>query len=351
MEEKLDKIQKDSLAKIQLATSLKEIDDIFLEFFGKNGQLTLLPGEFSKLSREELHKVGSLFNKAKLELEKAISDKRQAIREDSYKKLTSETLSLQGDALEARKSQKRTGHLHPLTQFEKKITDLFGKLGFQQYDAPHIDTDFNTYGALNIPEDSPARDLQDTLYIDPKNFKIPTEKLLLRGHTSNSEIRIMREFKPPIRIMLIGRCFRYENLDARHEHTFDQFEIVYIDKGVNMGNLQYLSEYFLKSVFGTEIRARMRTKYYPQVEPGAGIDGLCIFCKGKGCKVCGGVGWLELGGAGMIHPVALKNGGVDPSVYSGLAWGISPERMVMLIEGIVDIRLFRSGDLKFLQKY
>ena len=161
----------------------------------------------------------------------------------------------------------------------------------------------------------------------------------------------MREHKPPIRMMAIGRCFRYENLNARHDHTFDQFEIVYIDRGVNMGNLQYLSEYFLKAVFGTEIRARMRTKYYPQVEPGAGIDGLCIFCKGKGCKVCGGVGWLELGGAGMIHPVALINGGIDPNEYSGLAWGISPERMVMLIEGIEDIRLFRNGDLKFLEKY
>ena len=161
----------------------------------------------------------------------------------------------------------------------------------------------------------------------------------------------MKLHQPPIRMMVIGRCFRYENLDARHEHTFNQFEIVFVDKGVNMANLQYLSEYFLKAVFGTEIKARLRTKYYPQVEPGAGIDGLCIFCKGKGCKVCGGVGWLELGGAGMIHPVALKNGGIDANEYSGLAWGISPERMVMLIEGIDDIRLFRSGDLKFLEKF
>lgn len=353
MEEKLGKIQKDYLAKIKSAKSLKELDGIFLALFGKNGELTLLPKEFSKLSKEELQKIGPLFNSTKQNLDKEISDKREEIREASYKKLDQEKLdlsTLQGNALEAGQLQKRTGHLHPLTQFEKKIADLFGKLGFQQYDAPHIDTDYNVYEVLNIPKDSPARDLQDTFYVDVKAAN-KDDKMILRGHTSNSEVRFMREYKPPIRMMLIGRCFRYENLDARHEHTFDQFEIVYIDKGVNMGNLQYLSEYFLKAVFGTEIRARMRTKYYPQVEPGAGIDGLCIFCKGKGCKVCGGVGWLELGGAGMIHPVALKNGGIDPNVYSGLAWGISPERMVMLIEGIEDIRLFRSGDLNFLQKY
>lgn len=348
MEEKISCIQKSYLEKIKQAKSLKELDGIFLALFGKNGELTLLPREFSKLSKEELQKVGPLFNSTKQNLDKEISDKRSKIREDGYKKLESEKLTLQGNALEA---QKRKGHLHPLTQFEKKIADLFGKLGFQQYDAPHIDTDYNVYEVLNIPKDSPARDLQDTLYIDTKNLPKMDDKLILRGHTSNSEVRFMREYKPPIRMMLIGRCFRYENLDARHEHTFDQFEIVYIDKGVNMGNLQYLSEYFLKAVFGTEIRARMRTKYYPQVEPGAGIDGLCIFCKGKGCRVCGGVGWLELGGAGMIHPVALRNGGIDPNEYCGLAWGISPERMVMLIEGIEDIRLFRSGDLKFLEKY
>lgn len=347
MEEKIFQIQRDYLEKIQQAKSLAELDVIFLELFGKNGEITLLPKEFPGLPKEELSKIGPIFNSVKAALEKVISDKREEIREEGYRKLSSEKLELDTKT----PIKERKGHLHPLTQFEKKIADLFGKLGFQQYDAPHIDTDYNVYEVLNIPKDSPARDLQDTFYIDTQNMPKINDKLILRGHTSNSEVRFMKEYEPPIRMMLIGRCFRYENLDARHEHTFDQFEIVYIDKGVSMANLQFLSEYFLKTVFGTEIKARMRTKYYPQVEPGAGIDGLCIFCKGKGCKVCGGVGWLELGGAGMIHPIALKNGGIDTNVYSGLAWGISPERMVMLIEGIEDIRLFRSGDLKFLEKF
>lgn len=347
MENQIREIQNKYLEKISSASNLKELDQLFLDLFGKNGDITLIPKEFASLSAKEKKKVGPLFNLIKQELEKALRVKREVVREEIYKNLENEKFTITPSRWEAKKRQ---GHLHPLTQFEKKIADIFSKLGFQQYDAPHIDTDYNTYEVLNIPKDSPARDLQDTFYVDA-NASDPEDKLILRGHTSNSEVRFMKEYQPPIRMMLIGRCFRYENLDARHEHTFDQFEIVYIDRGVNMGNLQYLSEYFLKAVFGTEIRARMRTKYYPQVEPGAGIDGLCIFCKGKGCRVCGNIGWLELGGAGMIHPVALKNGGIDPNEYSGLAWGISPERMVMLIEGIEDIRLFRSGDLKFLQKF
>lgn len=347
MEEKLNQLSEKYLSNINSSKSLKELDEIFLALLGKQGQITVLPKEFKNLPKDKLLKIGSLFNKIKEELEKAINNKRQAIREEDYKKLDDEKLDLSKKV----EVKKRQGHLHPLTQFEKKIADLFSKLGFQQYEAPHVDTDYNVYEVLNIPKDSPARDLQDTFYVDTKNITETEDKLILRGHTSNSEVRFMKEFKPPIRMMLMGRCFRYENLDASHEHTFDQFEIVYIDKGVSMANLQYLSEYFLEAVFGSEIKARLRTKYYPQVEPGAGIDGLCIFCKGEGCRVCGKVGWLELGGAGMIHPVALKNGGIDTNEYSGLAWGISPERMVMLIEGIEDIRLFRSGDLKFLEKF
>lgn len=347
MEDKLNQLLSDYQNKISKAQSLKELDEIFLALFGKSGEITLLPKEFSKVPKDQLQKVGPLFNKLKQELEKAIENRRNEAREESYSKLSSESFDLSKKV----EAKKRKGHLHPLTQFEKKIADLFGKLGFQQYEAPHIDTDYNVYEVLNIPKDSPARDLQDTFYIDQTNMPKIDDQLILRGHTSNSEVRYMKEHKVPARMMLIGRCFRYEAVNNRHDHTFDQFEIVYIDKGVNMGNLQYLSEYFLKAVFGSKIKARLRTKYYPQVEPGAGIDGLCIFCKGKGCKICGHVGWLELGGAGMVHPVALENGGVDSEVYSGLAWGISPERMVMLIEGIEDIRLFRGGDLRFLEKY
>lgn len=337
MEDKILQIQKDYLERIQKAGSLKELDEIFLELFGKNGAVTLLPKDFSKLSEEEHRKIGPLFNSAKQDLEKTIELRRNEVREEGYKQLETEKLVLQGVPLQIRK-----GYLHPVTQFEKETVDLFAKLGFIQFEAPHIDTDEYNFGLLNIPEGHPARDLWDTLYID--------SKLLLRTHTSNGQIRAMQQLELPIRVMIMDRCFRYENLDARHEHTFEQFELVYIDKGVGMANLQYLSEYFFKALLGKDIKARLRPKYFPFVEPGAGVDAECIFCKGQGCKVCGGVGWLELAGAGMIHPQVLRNGGIDPEVYSGVAWGFGPLRMAMLKYGVEDIRKFLSGDLRFIQK-
>lgn len=347
MEEKLAQIKKDYLAKIGQAESLSQLDEIFLALFGKNGAITILPKEFSKLPKEELKRVGPLFNQVKSELEKAVKKKREEVREAKYAKLNEEKVDLSKPA----EVKLGKGHLHPLTQLERETVELFQKLGFQQFDAPHIDTDEYNFNLLNIPEGHPARDLWDTFYLNPGKSGIQPGKLLLRTHTSNSQIRIMKSGQPPLRMMNVGRCFRYENLDARHEHTLEQFEIVYIDKGVSMANLQYLSEYFLKNIFGPEIKARLRPKYYPFVEPGAGVDGLCIFCKGKGCKICGGVGWLELAGAGMIHPTVLKNGGIDPQIYQGIAWGFGPERMAMLKYGIEDIRLFKSGDLRFLEKF
>lgn len=350
MEEKISSLQKDYLEKIKQADSLKELDSIFLDLFGKKGELTILPKEFSKLSSEERRQIGPLFNSAKTELENAVEQRRNEVREESYQKLETEKFVRQPSRLQAK--SKRQGHLTPITQFEKETIELFKKIGFQQFEAPHIDTDKYNFELLNIPKGHPARDLWDTLYIDTKNLKgaAPGE-LLLRTHTSNGQIRAMKQLKLPIRIMIMDRCFRYENLDARHEHTFEQFELVYIDKGVSMANLQYLSEYFFKATLGKDAKARLRPKYFPFVEPGAGVDALCVFCKGKGCKICGGSGWLEIAGAGMIHPQVLKNGGIDPSVYSGIAWGFGPMRMAMLKYGVEDIRLFQSGDLRFLEKF
>lgn len=332
MENQILEIKNVFLKKISKAQSLKELDGIFLALFGKNGAVTILPKEFSKLPKDELKVISPLFNQVKQELEEAIENKRQEIREEIYKGLESEKLELTPSRCKARQ-----GHLHPITKLEKETVELFGKIGFIQFQAPHIDTDEYNFELLNIPKGHPSRDLWDTLYLDNSN-------LLLRTHTSNGQIRAMRHLKLPIRVMIMDRCFRYENLDARHEHTFEQFELVYIDKGVSMANLQYLSEYFFQGILGKDIKARLRPKYFPFVEPGAGVDGLCIFCKGKGCKVCGGVGWLELAGAGMIHPQVLKNGGIDPSVYSGIAWGFGPERMAMLKYGIKDIRQFKNNE-------
>lgn len=345
MEEKLKQIQTDYLSKIEASKTLKELDEIFIALFGKNGEIDKLSKQLKDLSKDELRIVGPLFNRIKQELETMIHDSRFIIHELIYKSLENESLDLEGGEI-----KKRKGFMHPLMAFEQKTVEIFKKLGFVQIDAPHIDTEYNNFEVLNIPENHPARDLWDTLYIQGSRQQAAGDsKLLLRTHTSNSQIRALKSSNPPIRLMNIGRCFRYENLDARHEHTFEQFEIIYVDKGVSMANLQYLSEYFLKSIFGEDIKARLKPKYYPFVEPGVGVDGLCIFCKGKGCNVCGGIGWLELAGAGMIHPRVLKAGGINPSVYSGIAWGFGPARMAMIKYGTEDIRLFNSGDLSFLQ--
>ncbi|MDO8637968.1 MAG: phenylalanine--tRNA ligase subunit alpha [Candidatus Daviesbacteria bacterium] len=333
MEDKLIKIQEDYLQKIKQATSLKELDEIFLELFGKNGQITIFPKGFSKLLKEELRTIAPLFNLTKQNLEKAVEEKRDKVKEEGYAKLVEEKVDLSSTEIKLGK-----GHLHPITKLTQETVKIFEKLGFSRFDAPEIDSDHYNFEVLNIPANHPARDLWDTLYIN--------SKLLLRTHTSNSEIRMMEKVKPPFRLMNIGRCYRYENLDARHEHTFDQFELLYIDKGASMAHLQYLSEYLLKAIFGKEIKVRLRPKYYPFVEPGAGVDGECIFCKGKGCKVCGFTGWLELAGAGMSHPTVLKNGKIDPNIYSGIAWGFGLARIAMIKYGIDDIRLFNSGDLK-----
>lgn len=344
MKDKLIDLKDKYSVKINASTKLAELDLNFLELFGKNGLITSLPKNFSSLSKDELREIGPLFNSIKKDLEDLINQKRTSVKESEYKKLEAENLNLEETEI-----KKRAGSFHPLTKLEAEIVEIFSKLGFQRYDGPQIDSDYNNFEVLNIPPEHPARDLWDTLYINTN--------LLLRTHTSNSQIRIMKDFKPPIRLMVIGRCFRYENLDARHEHTFEQFELVYIDKGLSMANLQYLSEQFFKEIFGSDIKARLKPKYYPFVEPGAGVDGLCIFCKGKArlpdgksCHVCGGIGWLELAGAGMIHPQVLKNGGIDPNEYSGIAWGFGPMRMAMIKYGINDIRTFNSGDLKKLKE-
>ncbi|MDO8639171.1 MAG: phenylalanine--tRNA ligase subunit alpha, partial [Candidatus Daviesbacteria bacterium] len=240
MEERINNIQQEYLDKINSAKSLADLDKIFLALFGKKGQLDLLSKELPQLSENERRKTGPLFNKVKQQLEKAIEEKRQVIREESYKNLVNEKINLTDT-----KVIDRTGHLHPITKLEKEIVDLFKNLGFTLFEAPHVDTDLYNFELLNIPKDHPARDLWDTLYINTSNLKnVSPGGLLLRTHTSNGQIRAMKNLKPPIRIIIMDRCFRYENLDARHEHTFEQFELVYIDKKVNMANLQYLSEYF-----------------------------------------------------------------------------------------------------------
>lgn len=355
MEQKIKDIFEENSAKIKASESLAELDKIFLALFGKNGKITLIPKDFSTLIREQKKQIGPLFNKVKLQLEQDIETQRAKVRNENYKALTREKFTIEPQEF---KPKKRQGHLHIATQFKQEIVTLFGKLGFLQFDAPHVEWDKYNFEDLNIPKDHPSRDMWDTWYIDTKNSSVEPGSMLMRTHTSNFWPRLMEKaclpagrLKLPIRAMSYDRCFRYEAIDARHEHTFDQFEIAVVGKDISMANLKYLSDYFLKAILGPEAKSRFRPKYYPFVEPGVGIDCLCIFCHGKGCRICSGVGWFEIAGAGMIHPNVLKNTGLDPKKYTGLAWGFGPYRMMMLKHAINDIRSFLEGDLNFLQKY
>ncbi len=348
MEEKLKKIQKDYQNKISSSKSLKDLDEIFIALFGKNGQVDLLSHQFKSLPKDELKTIGLLFNQIKQELEKEINYNRLRIKELIYKSLEKENFTMTPSRWEAKK---RKGHLHLATQFKKEIIDLFEKLGFQQFDAPHIEFDKYNFEDLNIPKDHPSRDMQDTLYIDVGNLKLEPGLMLLRTHTSNFWPRLMEKGKTPIKAMSFDRCFRYEAVDARHSHTFNQFEIAVVGENITMANLKYLSDYLLKAILGKEAKSRFRPKYYPFVEPGVGIDSLCVFCHGKGCKICSGTGWFEIAGAGMIHPNVYTATGLDPKKYTGLAWGFGPDRILMLKHGIEDIRYFLEGDLKFLEQY
>lgn len=348
MDLNLKKIQKDYQNKISSSYSLKELDKIFIDLFGKNGEVDQLSRSFKNLSKDALQKVGPLFNEVKKKLEEAIRVKREGVREAIYKALENE--SFESD-IKGADIKKRQGHLHLATQFKKEIIDLFEKLGFQQFDAPHVEWDKYNFEDLNIPKDHPSKDMWDTLYIDTSKIKVAPGQMLLRTHTSNFWPRLMEKGKTPIRAMSFDRCFRYEAVDARHSHTFNQFEIAVVGENISMANLKYLSDFFLKAILGKEAKSRFRPKYYPFVEPGVGIDSLCVFCHGKGCKICSQTGWFEIAGAGMIHPNVYKATHLDPKKYTGLAWGFGPDRILMLKHGIEDIRFFLEGDLNFLQKY
>lgn len=337
-----EEIEKKALAEIEEATAFKKLEALRIKYLGRKGRLTQLFAEIPELPRaEDKKKAGVLLNKVKTVIEDALSGKDEAFRNVEQAELVA---SLFDPTTPGEKTT--IGTLHPLTQFRNFVRGSFERLGFEEVYAPHLESDDYNFGLLNMPPDHPARDLWDTLYTDAQT--------LLRTHTSNIQVREMEKRSGsdglPIKVMSFDRCFRYEALDPRHSHTFTQFDLLYVDRDVSMANLKWLSDYFMKRVFGEKTRTRFRPKYYPFVEPGVGIDALCPFCKGRGCRICG-KGWLELAGAGMVHPQVLENGGVDSSKYSGLAWGFGAERILMIRLGIDDIRYFYEGDLRFLKQF
>ena len=311
------------------------VDEIRIKYLGRKGLVANLFNQMGIVDKDERPQMGQTLNTLKTE----ISDKIDGL-ESSPNRISKEDttldLTLPGDPLPI-------GSIHPLTQILQEIKAIFIRLGFSVAYGPEIDTEFYNFEALNIPQHHPARDMQDTFYI--------TDEVLLRTHTSNTQIHYMENHKPPVRIIAPGRVYRNEDISVRSYCLFHQVEGLYVDTGVTFSELIGTLEYFAKELFGKDVKSRFRPSYFPFTEPSAEMDVSCIFCKGKGCNVCKHAGWLEILGCGMVDPEVYKSVNYEPDQLTGYAFGMGIERIAMLKYGVQDIRLFYSGDVRFLSQF
>ncbi len=344
MKEKLQEMRQEVLKKLQEVKNVEAIKEIELKYFSRKGELSTFLRGLKDLSLDLKKEVGGLANQVKKELEdKLLEIKTEFLHKEGQANIPDD-LTLPGKIL-------TRGGLHPITIIQQEIEDLFISLGFMVLDGPELESDYFNFTALNIPPLHPARDMQDTFYVFNPQKKIQDLDLVMRTHTSPAQIRAMKKYGAPLKAIIPGRCFRNEATDARHEHTFYQFEGLMIGNNINFSNLKSILELVGKKLFGENTNLRMRPKFYPFVEPGNNGEYTCFLCSGKGCRVCKQSGWLEIVGAGLIHPSVLLAGGLDPSKYSGLAFGFGLTRLAMLKYGINDVRFFNSGDLKFLEQF
>lgn len=343
MKDRLQAIKAEVLARLRDAKNIDSLREIELKYLSRKGELSSLLRGLKDLSLDLKKDVGELANSIKIELEEKFVATKNAVLA-AAKPETEVDITLPG-------TRCKTGHLNPITIIQREIEDIFSSLGFMIIDGPELESDYFNFTALNMPPFHPARDMQDTFYvIAPGEDKVEPD-LVMRTHTSPVQIRAMRRFGAPLKAIIPGRCFRNEATDARHEHTFYQFEGLIVGQDISFANLKSILELVGQKLFGPETKLRMRPKLYPFVEPGNNGEYTCFLCGGKGCRVCKNTGWLEIVGAGLIHPEVLKAGGIDPEKYSGLAFGFGLTRLAMLKYGITDVRLFNSGDLKFIEQF
>lgn len=344
--EKLESLKSSALKAIGAADSVESLKETERQYLGKNGQLTELLKGVKDLSIEEKQKTGKAINVLKTELEAAFESRgRELERAEIDRALQNEWLDLTAPG-----TGYSVGHIHPIPQTQMEVERIFNQLGFTVVDGPEIESEFYNFEGLNIPSYHPARDMQDTFFIDKAADK-EEGKLVLRTHTSPNQVRAMRKYGAPLRIIVPGRVFRNEATDASHEHTFDQVEGLLIDTDISIANLKAVMQDFLSRLFKREMKVRFRPGYFPFVEPGIELDMSCVFCGGDGCRVCKKTGWIEFMGAGMVHPNVLKAGGIDSKKYQGWAFGFGLTRLVMMKYGIDDIRHLQSGDLRFNQQF
>lgn len=346
MLEALEQLQSRALQELENVENANQLESWRVGYLGRKGSLTLMLRSLSSLPIEERRQAGAKANKIKSTLEEGLSQKREALKDAELDRLTEQErvdVTLPGYPI-------RVGRLHPTTRILRETASIFASMGFEVVEGPEVETDYYNFEALNIPRDHPARDMWDTLWIDYLNEK-GERPMLLRTHTSPMQIRFMERRRPPIRVLMPGKVYRYEATDTRHESMFYQIEGLAVDRGITMAHLKGTLYEFARRVFGMDRRVRFRCDYFPFVEPGVEMAIDCFICKGKGCRTCGGEGWIEILGAGMVHPDVLRRVGYDPEVYTGFAFGMGLERIPMLKYGIDDIRLFYGNDLRFLEQF
>jgi phenylalanyl-tRNA synthetase alpha chain len=339
LDQQLSELQASALLRIKSAGSLEAIEAVRIEVLGRKGTLAQISKDMGKLSPDERAAVGKRLNAVKQELEREFDDHKSGFENALLAaKLESEWVDLTLPAPGI-----RPGSLHPISKIQYEIEEVFTSMGFTVLDGPEVETEYNNFDALNIPPDHPARDMQDTFWLEGGN--------LLRTHTSPVQVRGMKKLGPPLRMIAPGRVFRNEEVDASHEHTFYQLEGMMVDRDVSVAHLIYFMKTLLSAVFKREVTVRLRPGYFPFVEPGFELDIHCLICGGGGCPVCKYGGWVELLPCGLVHPNVLSMGGIDPEEWGGYAFGLGLTRLVMMRYGIDDIRLLQSGDLRFSKQF
>lgn len=339
MKKQLEEISASAKAEISAVTDEASLRNVQVSYLGKKGKLTAILRGMGALSAEERPLIGALANEIRVDLEETIKLKSDALKAAELEnRLKNEKIDV---TLPAR--SKSTGRFHPLSQVENELTEIFIGMGFEIAEGPEVELSYNNFDALNAPADHPSRDFQDTFYISPE--------VLLRTQTSPVQIRAMKGKTPPIRIISPGRVYRFDEVDATHSPMFHQLEGLVVGKGVTMGDLKGTLAMFAKAYFGEDTKTRFRPHNFPFTEPSAEVDVSCFICGGKGCRLCKGEGWIEILGAGMVHPRVLENCGIDTDVYSGFAFGVGLERIVMIKYGIDDMRYLYENDLRFLGQF
>ena len=342
----LEELQARAVTSIAAADSPESLDVIQTAVLGRKGELKGLLGGIGQLPAEDRPKVGALANPVRSAIEEALAERRIGLEAEAlHARLVAEAedVTLPGRPL-------WRGSLHPLRETEREIARIFSQFGFVVVDSPEVETDELNFDALNIPGDHPSRDLWDTMWVRDPDAQTRDDKLLLRTHTSPGQIRVMRDSEPPIRVLTPGRCYRYEAVDASHGFEFFQTEGLMVDEGTSMAHLRGLLDAFAHAMFGANRATRFRPGYYPFTEPSVAFDIGCVVCEGEGCPACKQSGWMTILGSGMVHPLVLRNGGIDPERYQGFAFGMGVDRIAMLRYAITDIRAFLADDIRFLER-